>query len=122
MFVLWRLNVGEQAPLKTGAQTVLQAVNGLRWSITGHNNLFIGIVERIERVEKLFLSRLFPGDKLNIVYKQDIDLAILCTKLFGLLETNSVNNFVCEFFRSDVEDIESSRLPGMSDRVEQMGF
>src|SRR5437763_2106348 len=117
MFVFWRLNVGEQSPLKTGAQTVLQAVNGLRWPITGHDNLFIGVVESIERVKKLFFSGFFPSDKLNIVYQQNVDLTVLCTELFGLLETNSVNNFVREFFRSDVEDIESCRLSGMSDRV-----
>src|SRR5437660_11268577 len=122
MFVLWRLNVGEQSPLKTGAQAVLQAVNGLWWAITGHDNLLIGIVEGIEGVKEFFFSRLFPGNELNIVHKQDIDLAVLCPELFGLLETNSVNDFVCEFFRSDVEDMESSRLPDVSNRMQQVGF
>ena len=105
MFVLWWLNVGEQSPLKTGTQTVLQAVNGLWWSITGHDDLLIGIMEGIEGVKEFFFSRLFPGNELNIVHEQNIDLAVFCPELFGLLETNSVNNFVREFFRSDVEDV-----------------
>src|SRR5947209_10733162 len=122
MFVLWRLNVGEQSPLKTGTQTVLQAVNGLWWAITGHDDLLTGVVEGIEGVKEFFFSRLFPGNELNIVHEQNIDLAVLCPELFGLLETNSVNNFVRELFGSDVEDMQSSRLSDVSNSVQQMGF
>src|SRR5690348_6547653 len=117
MFILWRLNIGEQSPFKTGAQTVLQTVNGLRWAITGDDDLFIGIVEAVERVKELFFSRFFAGDKLNIIHKQNVDLAVLCTELFGFLKANSINDFVREFSRSDVQDSESCCLPDMSDSV-----
>src|SRR6266581_218382 len=33
MLVLWRLNIGQQTPLKARAQAVLQAVNSFGWAV-----------------------------------------------------------------------------------------
>ena len=102
MFVLWRLNVGEQSPLKTGTQTVLQAVNGLWWAVTGHDDLLTGVVEGIECVKEFFFSRLFPGNELNIVNQQNINRPILGAELLCCAIANRIDNFISELLRGDI--------------------
>ena len=122
MLVLWRLDIGQQSPLKARAQAILQTVNGLGWPVTGDDNLLIGIVEGIEGMEKFFLGGLFARDKLNIVDQQNIDLAILGAKLFGFLVANSVDDFIGKLFRGDIEHIQASRLARVANGVQQVGF
>ena len=81
MLVLWGLNICQQSPLEARTQAVLQAVNGFGRPVAGNNDLLVGIVERIERVEKLLFCGFFPGNKLDIIDEQNINLAVLCAKL-----------------------------------------
>ena len=73
-------------------------MNCLGRPIASNNDLLIRIIERVERMKKFLFGRLFACDKLDIVYEQNIDAAVLCTKLFRFLEANSVDNLIGKFF------------------------
>src|SRR5579875_253162 len=98
VLVFRRLDIGQQTPLEAGAQAVLQAVDGFWRAITGHHDLLVGIVQRVEGMEKLFLRRFFARDKLDIVYQQDIDLPVFHAEIFGFLIANGVDDLVSELF------------------------
>src|SRR5579875_3094373 len=94
MLIIRRLDVREQPPLKTRAQAVLQADNGLWRAIAGHDNLLVRIIKCVKSVEEFLFSRFFAGDELNIVDQQNIDLPVFRAKLLCLLKADSVNNFI----------------------------
>ena len=64
-----RLDIGGQAPLKAGAQTLFQALDLLGRAIRGDDDLFVGIVQELNVMEELFLGGL-AGDELDIVHQQ----------------------------------------------------
>src|SRR5438270_2713555 len=72
-FQVGRLDIRDQSPFKTGAQSFLNGVDVFRQAIRGNNNLLLLLVKRVEGVEKLFLSALFAGDELDIVNQQHIN-------------------------------------------------
>ena len=93
-FQVGRLNIGDQAPLKTGAQAFFQANNGFGRTITTDHNLLAHFVEAIEGVEELFLRRFLTRDKLNIVHEQDINRTVFGTKLFSGAIAYGIDDFV----------------------------
>ncbi len=57
---------------KADLQKELQLCQGVR----GEDDLLLCFVERIERVEELFLRPLLAGEKLDVVEKERVDGAI----------------------------------------------
>ncbi len=57
-FVVGRLYIGHEAPLKAGHQTTLETRKVLRGSVTRQNDLSLRVVERVERVKELLLGPL----------------------------------------------------------------
>ena len=77
------LDIGGQAPLKAGAQTILQAFDLLGRAIAGDHDLAARVVQRVEGVEEFFLCTFLARNKLDIVYQQKIGLAIALAEHFG---------------------------------------
>src|SRR5207249_10727040 len=50
---VWRLDVGDEAPLEPGAEPVLQRGDLLGGPVRGDDDLLVDLVQRIERVKKL---------------------------------------------------------------------
>src|SRR6185312_13824216 len=67
VFVFRGLNICQQSPFKARTQAVLQAMNGLRGTVAGNDDLLIGIMKRIKGMKEFLLGRFFACDELNIV-------------------------------------------------------
>ena len=55
--------------------------NLARRAIARNDDLFLFVMERVERVKKLFLRPLLAGHKLHVVHQKHVDRAILFAKL-----------------------------------------
>ena len=66
-FEVWRLHVGNETPAETASQTVFQCRNGVGHAVGGNNNLLVRAVQRVERMEKLFLEAFFAFHELDVV-------------------------------------------------------
>ncbi len=59
----------------------LERLNLFRRPIGGDDQLAARFVQRVERVEELFLRRLLAGKELNVVDEQHVDLAVAIAEL-----------------------------------------
>ena len=100
-----RLDVCEKTPDKSGQKTVLQRFDVLRRTVGRQNNLFAVFVKRGERVEELFLRRLFSGDELNVVDQKNVGVAVMLTEpvLRPVLKTR--DQIVGEILALSVDDL-----------------
>ena len=80
-FDVGRLQIRDQAPFKTRNQAMLEILNFTRRPVAGQHDLFVGLVQGVESVEKFLLDALFAREKLNIIDQQDIGLPIFFAKL-----------------------------------------
>ena len=61
---------------KRRPQAVLQAGDLSRRFVAADDNLLVGLVKRVEGMEKFFLNLFFAGDELHVVDDQDIGGAV----------------------------------------------
>ena len=101
-----RLNVGGQAPLKPGAQTLLQRFDLLRRAVRRDDDLPAIVVQRVEGVEKLLLRALLAGQELDVVDEQHIRFAVFLTELLHRRRLDGGNRLVGEHFTINVNDVE----------------
>src|SRR5690349_1194272 len=99
-----RLNVCDQPPLESRAQTLLDLGNVLRRRVARHDDLFARLVERVEGVEELLLRPLLAGDELDVVDQEQIDVAIARAELRRAVVANCVDELVREALGRDVDD------------------
>ena len=71
-------------------------------------------------MEELLLGRFFARDELDIIHQQDIDRAILGAKLFGGAITNSIDNFVGELLRRNIEHRQAGLHALVPNRVQEV--
>ena len=78
----------------------------------------------VERVEELFLGAFLVLQELDVIDQQHVDMAIAGAKLLLPIITNSVDEFVGEFFRVHVTDSQvRMHLRGVvCDGVQQVGL
>ena len=101
-----RLDVGGQAPLKPGAQTLLQRFDLFGGAVGGNYDLAAVVVQRVEGVEKLLLRALLAGQKLNIIDQQHIGLAIPLAELLHRGGFDRGDRLVGEFFTIHIDNVE----------------
>ena len=75
------LEVGSKSHLKSCTQTFSKSLHLLRRLIWWNNNLLIGIIKRIERMEEFLLRTFLTDNELNIIDQQHINITILITEL-----------------------------------------
>ena len=75
-FDVGRLQIGDQAPFETGNEAMFEILNFAGRTVAGQDDLFVGFVQRVERVEKFLLDAFLAGEKLDVVDQQHIGLAI----------------------------------------------
>ena len=80
-----RLNVGDKSPFKSRLESVLKRLNVLRRTVGRENYLLVLLVESVEGVEKLLLSRGLTCDKLYVVDQKYITAAVLLVEFVHLL-------------------------------------
>src|SRR5438309_10644184 len=89
-----RLQLRGQAPLETRNQTVFEIGDLRGRTIAREHNLFVTVEEGIEGVKKFLLRSFFPGEKLNIIYQEQICLAVTLAEFDQSIVLNRVDKFV----------------------------
>ena len=121
-FQVGRLDVGEQAPLEAGAHAVFQGGQLARRAVRADHDLLVGVVQRVEGVEELFLGALAVLQELDVVDQQDVDVAVAPLEGLRLVVAQAVDEVVGEFLGRDVTDRagvpEGGRV--VADRVQQV--
>ena len=119
-----RLNVGGQAPFKTGAQTLFQALDLLCRAIRSNHDLTAVVVQCVESVEKLFLRTFFTGQELDIVDQQNVRLAVLLPELLRRGRLDGGDDLVGEHFTVHIHNVEIRVIffDLHLDRIQQVGL
>ena len=105
-FKIRRLDVGGQAPLKPGAQTLLQGFDFLRGAVRCDDDLAAIVVQRVEGVEKLLLRALLAGQELDVVDQKHVRLAVALAELLHRCRLDGGDRLVREFFTIHVDNVE----------------
>ena len=105
-FKIRRLDVGGQAPLKPGAQTLLQGFDLLRGAVRRDDDLAAIVVQRVEGVEKLLLRALLAGQELDVVDQKHVRLAVALAELLHRCRLDGGDRLVREFFTIHVDNVE----------------
>src|SRR5690242_3856071 len=105
-------------------QTLLERWYFTRRTVGTNHDLLLLIVERVERVEELFLRAFLAGHELDVVNQQHVDRAILLAKALRLVVTNRIDQIVHETFRRDVTKLEMliAGFDSVTTRVHQVRF
>ena len=120
-----RLNVRDQSPFETGAETLIQCLHLFGRTIGGKNDLFSCLVELIEGVEELLLRRFFSYYKLYVIDQQNIYCSVLVAKSChgrGITASNGFDHFIGELLGCDVQYSHAGILleNKMADRVHKV--
>jgi len=84
-------------PTRTRAQAVFQLRDRFRRPVARKNDLLAFLMDRVERVEELFLCSLFAGDELDIVDEQDIDASVALAELLAFCARIELMNSLVNF-------------------------
>ena len=57
----------------------------------------MGIMQGVKSVEKFFLGGFFSGDKMHIIYNQDVGITVFLAKARGGVVLDGANQFIGEF-------------------------
>src|SRR6202035_3192410 len=87
-------------------------------------DLLLRFVERVERVEELFLRSLFAGEKLDVVEQKRVDGAITIPELLHLVVTDRGDQLRDERVGRHVHDFQARTRVAhlLTDRLNQMGL
>ena len=105
------LDVGDQAPDKTGTKAFLEPLNGRRRGVGGENDLVPSLVEGVERVEELLLRSLLTRQDVDVIEEEDVDRAVGIAELCHPLEPDGVDKLVDEVLSGNVADM-GARIAG----------
>ena len=123
-FVVGRLDVHNQTPFKTGAQTVLQTEHIAWHTVGGQNDLTVVFVQGVEGVEEFLLCLLLAGDKLNIVNQKQVGIAVFVAEFKVFTAADRFDEFIDKLIALDIDDvvIRMLLLDAVGDGIEQMRF
>ena len=97
-----RLDVGDQAPLEAAPQALLERRDGVGHAVGGDDDLLVGAVQRVERVEELLLEALAVLQELDVVDQQDVDVAVAALEGVAGVGPDGVDELVEERLGRDV--------------------
>ena len=119
-----RGEVGDQAPLEPAAQPLLEGHDRLRRPVGRQHDLLAVLVDRVERVEELFLGPLLVGDELDVVDEEEVDPPVAGTELVDLALLDRGDELVGELLARRVDDPLARELGDdlVADRVHQVGL
>src|SRR4029079_1509078 len=75
-----------------------------RRAVARKDDLLPLLVDRVERMEELFLRPLFSGEELDVVDEQHVDAPVALAELLALLRADRVDELVREFLARCVRD------------------
>ena len=122
--VIRGLDIGKQAPFKTGTQPVFQCGHIAGLPVGGHDDLLMLLVELVEGMEELLLGRLLTGDELDIIDEEQIGFPIFIAEFDVPATLDGGDQLIGELVTLDVDNIgigiDLSDAVGYG--VQQVGF
>ncbi|MNJ53529.1 hypothetical protein D3C77_489220 [compost metagenome] len=81
-------------------------------------------MQRIEGMEKLLLCRFLPGQKLNVINEQNINVPVFVPEAFRPVIPDGVNEFICKFLGRNINDFTAWTMLQnvVSNRMHEVGF
>src|SRR5581483_7841917 len=86
----------DETPLETAAQPLLEGGDVARRAVARHDDLRARLVERVERVEELFLDPLLVLEELDVVDQQYVVGAVALLEALDALVAERVDEVVHE--------------------------
>ena len=96
--------VGDQAPLEPASEALLEAEDPLGRPIRAEHDLLAVLVDRVERMEELFLGPFLVRDELDVIDQEEIDPAIAGSEFVDLALLDRGDELVGELLRRGVHD------------------
>ena len=98
------MHVGNQSPLETRTQPFFERRDLFGRTVARQHDLLVVLVQVVKGVEHFLLRARFVGDKLNIVYHQNVHVAVFVAKIGALAfgGANRRDKLVYEFFAGGV--------------------
>ena len=105
-------------------QPLLERQDRLRRPVRAQDDLLAVLVDRVERVEELFLRPLLVGDELDVVDQEEVDPAVAGPELVDLALLDRGDELVRELLARRVDDALARELRDhlVADRVHQVGL
>ena len=99
------LDVGDETPREARDEALLHLLELLRVLVARDDDLLVGLVERVERVEELFLRLRLRGEELDVVDEEEIAaLAVARAELVHAALLEGLDELVHELLGRHVED------------------
>ena len=119
-----RRQVGDQAPLEAAAQPFLERRDELGRPVGRQDDLLAVLVDRVERVEELFLRPFLVGDELDVVDEQQVDAPVARPEVVDLALLDAGDELVGELLAGRVDDAlaREARQHLVADGVHQVGL
>src|SRR6266851_9948816 len=121
---IWRLNIGNQAPLEPAAQAIFEFGQLFWWTVTGDHYLLHRLVQGIKRMEELFLGALFLRQELDVVNQQHVHRAYFIPEADHFVVAQRVDHLVGELLTGYVADrrLRHPPLDLVPDRLHQVSL
>ena len=112
------------APLEAGDEALLELFNLTGRAVARENDLFVGVVKRVEGMEKLLLGAFLASKKLDVVNEEHIGLTVFLAEFHERSVLNGVDKLVGELLARQVDDFGCFSLGQnmMADGVQEVGF
>ena len=104
-----RLDVRHQPPGEAADQTVLDVLELRRLAVRADDDLFVPLVEGVERVEELLLTLPLVAEELDVVDQEDVHVAVALLELGHLRGADRLDELVQELLRAEVERAQPGR-------------
>src|SRR5215469_14584139 len=104
------IEIGNESPLETRAQPIMEVAHGSRYAVAAENNLLSGLMQGVEGMEKLLFSGLFAGDKLHVIHQQDVHGPVVGAERVGRALPDRLDDLVGKSLGRDIGNSQSLLL------------
>lgn len=113
-----------ESPFEAVTEAVRECRDFRRGAVCGENDLASGVMKSIEGVEELFFGAGLSSNELDVIYEQNVQVAVAAFESVGSLFAQGGDELGCEGFRVGVEDIQFRDVRGqiVGDSTEKMSF
>ncbi|MBA7704109.1 hypothetical protein ES703_112909 [subsurface metagenome] len=98
--------IDDKAPFEARTQPLFQQGHRFGRAVAGDDDLAIGVVELIERVEETFLGLLLAADEMNIVNEEHADAAVLVAEFLGSLLAQGADELIGELLGAGADNVD----------------
>src|SRR5215469_14340422 len=111
------IEISYESPLETRAQSVMEMAHRPGYAVTAEDNLLARLMQSVEGVEKFLLGGLFAGDKLHVIYQQDVHGTVVRAEGIGGTLPDCLDNLVGKSLGRDISNHQSPLLGVVADRL-----